>query len=96
MFIRQTPHNRAEFRISLIRYLYNIENSNLDYISVFFANCDLEEPCACEGLDSLEEQSTIGHTAAAAITSTSLGIPLIVVVPPTPPPSETDVYNWDW
>jgi hypothetical protein len=58
--------------------------------------CDPEELCDCEGHNCVGTQSTIGHAAAAATTAKSLGIPLIVVVPPTPTPSELDAYNWHW
>jgi hypothetical protein len=61
-----------------------------------FTNCDLEEPCACERHNPIIAWSTIGHAAAAAIRTMSLGIPPIVMVPPTPTPSATAVYNWDW
>ena len=57
---------------------------------------DPEEPCDCEGHNCADTHSTIGHAAAAATTAKSLGIPLIVVVPPTPTPSEIDAYNWHW
>jgi hypothetical protein len=58
--------------------------------------CDPEELCDCEGHNCAGTHSTIGHAAAAATTAKSLGIPLIVVVPPTPTPSELDAYNWHW
>jgi len=58
--------------------------------------CDSEEPCDCEGHNCAGTHSTIGHTAAAATTSKSLGIPLIFIVPPTPSPSEINPYNWHW
>jgi hypothetical protein len=58
--------------------------------------CDPEEPCDCEGHNCARTHSTIGHTAAAATTPKSLGIPLIVVVPLTPIPSEIDRYNRHW
>jgi len=58
--------------------------------------CDFEEPCDCEGHHCAGTLSTIGHTAAAATTAKSLGIALIVVVPPTPTSSEIDAYNWNW
>jgi len=58
--------------------------------------CDREEPCDCEGHNSVGTHSTIGHAAAAATTAKSLGIALIVVVPPTPTPPEIDAYNWHW
>jgi len=58
--------------------------------------CDPEEPCDWEGHHCVGTQSTIGHAAAAATTAKSLGIPLIVVVPPTPTPSKLEAYNWHW
>ena len=58
--------------------------------------CYPEEPCDCEGHNCAGTHSTIGHAAAAATTANSLGIPLIVVVPPTPTPFELDTYNWHW
>jgi len=57
---------------------------------------DPEQPCDCEGHNCAGTHSTIGHAAAAATTAKSLGIPLIVIVPPTPTPSEIDAYNWHW
>jgi len=56
--------------------------------------CDPEELCECEGHNCVRTQSTIGHTATAATTAKSLGIPLIVVVPSTLTPSELDTYHW--
>jgi len=56
--------------------------------------CDLEESCDCEGHNCAGTHSTDGHAAAAATTTKSLGIPLIVIVPPTLTPSELDTYNW--
>jgi hypothetical protein len=50
----------------------------------------------CEGHNCAGTHSTIGHAAAAATTEKSFGIPLIVVVPHTPTPSEIDAYNWHW
>jgi hypothetical protein len=58
--------------------------------------CDPEEPCDCEGHYCFGVSLTAGHTAAAVTTAKSLGIPLIVVVPPTPTPSEIDTYNRHW
>jgi hypothetical protein len=58
--------------------------------------CDPEEPCDCEGHNCAGTHSTIRYAAAAATTAKSLGMPLIVVVPQTPTPSEFDEYNWHW
>jgi len=58
--------------------------------------CDPEQPCDCEGYNCAGTHSTVGHAAAAAITAKSLGIPQIVIVPPTPTPSELDAYTWHW
>jgi len=58
--------------------------------------CNSEEPCDCEGHNCAGTHSTIGHTAAAATTAKSLGIPLFVIAPLTPTPSEIDAYNWHW
>jgi hypothetical protein len=58
--------------------------------------CDLEEPCNCEGHNCEGTQSTIGHAAAAGTTAKSTGIPLIVIVPLTPTPSELDAYYSHW
>jgi len=58
--------------------------------------CDPEQLCDCEGHNCAGTHSTIGRSAAAATTAKSLGIPLIVIVPPTPTPSEIDAYNWHW
>jgi len=57
-------------------------------------SCDSEETCDCKGHNCIGTHSTVGHAAAAATTAMSLGIQLIVVVPPTPTPSEIDAYNW--
>jgi len=54
-----------------------------------FTNCDPNEPCDCEGHNCVGAQSTVGHTAAAATTAKSLGIPQIVLVPPSPTPSKS-------
>ena len=56
--------------------------------------CDPERPCDCEGNNCAGTHSTVGHAVAAATTATSLGIPLIVIVPLTPTPSELDAYTW--
>jgi len=57
-------------------------------------SCDPEDPCDYDGHNCAETQSTVGHAAAAATTAKSLGIPVSIVVPPTPTPSEIDPYNW--
>jgi len=61
-----------------------------------FMNCDPNEHSDCKGHDCVGAQSTVGHAAAAATTAKSLGIPLIVVLPPTPTPSEINTYTWHW
>jgi len=61
-----------------------------------FTDCDPEETWDCEVQDCVGAQSTVGHAAAAATTTKSLGIPLSVVVPRTPTPSELDTYNRHW
>jgi len=58
--------------------------------------CDPEEWYDCEGHNCFGTHATIGHAAAAATTAKSMGIPLIVVVPLTPTPSEIDAYHWHW
>jgi hypothetical protein len=58
--------------------------------------CDPAQECNCEGPNCAGTHSTIGHAATAATTAKSLGIPLIVVLPPTPTPSELEAYNWQW
>jgi hypothetical protein len=55
--------------------------------------CDPETPCECEGHNCAGTHSTVGHTAAAETAAKSLGIPLIVIVPPTPTPSEMDALT---
>jgi len=57
---------------------------------------DAEEPCDCKGHNCLVTHSTVGHAPAAATTANSLGVPLIVVVPPTPTPSKINEYSWPW
>jgi len=59
-------------------------------------SCDPEERFDREGHNCAGTHSTVGHAAAAATTAKPLGIPLIVVVPLTPTPSELDAYNWHW
>jgi len=59
-------------------------------------NCDSEEICDCEGHNWVGAQSTIWHAAAAATTAKSLGIPLMVIVPPSPTSSEIDAHSWHW
>jgi len=59
-------------------------------------NCETDIPCWCEGHDCCETHETEGHAPAAAETAKSLEIPLIVVEPPTPTPSEIDRFNWHW
>lgn len=61
-----------------------------------FMKCDPEKPCDCEGHNGVGAQSTIGYAAAAATTAVSVGIPLVVVVPPTLTLSEIDAYSWHW
>jgi hypothetical protein len=58
--------------------------------------CDSEQPCNWECHNCVGTQSTIGRAAVAATTAKSLGIALIVVEPPTPTPSQFDIFNWDW
>jgi hypothetical protein len=57
---------------------------------------DPEELCDGKGHNCAGTYSTIGHAAVASTTAKSLGIPLIVVVPPTPTPSKLEAYNWHW
>jgi len=59
-------------------------------------DCDPKEPYDCDGHNCPAALSTVEHTAAAATTAKSLGIPQIDVIHPTPTPSEIDVYNWHW
>jgi len=58
--------------------------------------CDPEEVCDCEGHNCAGIHLTVRHAAAAATTAKLLGIPVIVVVPPTLTPSELDAYNCHW
>ena len=58
--------------------------------------CDPEEACNCERHNCVRAQLMIGHAAAPETSAKSLGIPMIVEVPPTPTPSEIDVYSWHW
>jgi hypothetical protein len=59
-------------------------------------NCDTEIPSWCEGQDCCGTHETEGHTPAAAATARAPEVPLIVVEPPTPTPSEIDRFNWHW
>jgi len=59
-------------------------------------NCHPEEPCECEGHNCLGTHSTEGHAPATAATAKLALVPLIVIKPPTPTPSEIDAYNWHW
>jgi hypothetical protein len=59
-------------------------------------NCDPEKPCYCEGHDCRGTHETEGHAPAAAATAKLPEVPLIVVEPPTPTPSELDQFNWHW
>lgn len=62
----------------------------------WFTDYDPEEECYCEGYICVVALLTIGHTAAAATTAKPLGIPLIIIVPPTPTLSKIDAYHWHW
>jgi hypothetical protein len=59
-------------------------------------HCDIDTPCWCEGHDRRGTHETEGLVPAAAETAKSLLIPLIVVEPPTPTPSELDQFIWHW
>jgi len=59
-------------------------------------NCEADIPCWCEGYGCCETHETEGHAPAAAETAQPFKIPLIVVEPPTPTPSEIDQFNWHW
>jgi len=59
-------------------------------------NCHPEEPCECEPHNCLGTHSMEGHAPAAAATAKPVLVPLIVIEPPTPTPSEIDAYNWHW
>jgi hypothetical protein len=54
-----------------------------------FTDDNCEEICNCEGHNCVEAQLSVGHAAAAATTAKSLGVPLIVVVPSNPTPSDS-------
>jgi len=58
-------------------------------------DCDPELPSECEGHNCPGKHSTEGH-APAAVTATiqPAPVPLIVIEPPTPTPSEIDACNW--
>lgn len=56
----------------------------------------MEERCDCEEHNCVGAQSTVGHEAVAATTVMTLVILQIVVVPPTPTPSESDTYHRHW
>jgi len=59
-------------------------------------NSHPEEPCECEGHNCLVTHSTEGHAPAAAGTAKPVLVPLIVIDPPTPTPSEIESYIWHW
>jgi len=59
-------------------------------------DCDLEDPCDCEGHNGVGAQSIVAHAAAAATTAESLGSVLIVVVLLTQTPSGIKAYSWYW
>jgi hypothetical protein len=59
-------------------------------------DCDCEAHCDCEGHTCVGAQSTVGHAAAAITSAKSVGILLIVVEPPSPSPSQIEVYSWHW
>jgi hypothetical protein len=59
-------------------------------------NCDIETPCWCEGHDCRGTHETEGHAPAAATTANAPEVPLFVVEPPIPTPSELDRFNWHW
>jgi hypothetical protein len=58
-------------------------------------NCDKDTPCWCEGHDCRGTHETEGHAPAAA-TAKAPAVPLIVVEPPTPTPSEVGQFSWHW
>jgi hypothetical protein len=59
-------------------------------------DCKSDIPCWCEGHGCCGTHETEGHALAAAATAKAPVIPLIVVEPPTPTPSEVDRFNWHW
>ena len=59
-------------------------------------NCDIDTPCWFEGHDCRGTHETEGHAPAAAVTAKAPEIPLIVIEPPMPTPSELDHFNWHW
>jgi len=59
-------------------------------------NCHPEEPSECEGHNCHGTHSTEGHAPAAAATAQSVPVPLNVIEPPTPTPSEIYGCNWHW
>jgi len=59
-------------------------------------NSDPELPCECEGHHFLGTHSTEGHAPPAAASTRAVPVPLMVIEPPTPTPSEIDAYNWHW
>jgi len=83
------------------------EGLELDYIvfgnrwtkywgALTWFDCDPELPCECEEHHCLRTHSMEGHVPAAAATAKPELVPLIVVEPPTPTPSEIDAYDWHW
>jgi hypothetical protein len=56
--------------------------------------CNCMEPCDCSGHNCAGTHCTKWHAAAAATTAQSLGILLIMVLPPTTTPSEINTDNW--
>jgi hypothetical protein len=61
-----------------------------------FGPCDLEEHCDCEDHICVREQSTVGNAIVAATTLKMCVILLIVMIPPTPTPSESDIDPKHW
>jgi hypothetical protein len=59
-------------------------------------NCKSDIPCWCEGHDCCGTHETEGHAPAAIATAKTPEVPLIVIEPPTPTPSEIDRFNWHW
>lgn len=62
----------------------------------WFTICDPKRTCDFERQNWVGADSTIGHAPAATTTAKAALIPFIVIEPPTPTPSEIDVYNWHW
>jgi len=90
------PQWMVEELVRTILYLENIGPSIWDCILGGLLIVIQKRLCVCKGHQSGGAATTIGTAPAAATTIATVGVPLIVVTPPTLTPCKITKFDWHW